>query len=297
VPVGWQNGPAHAGKQESVELALQLRLARTTRAPSVDTGGILELGLKGKVAVVTGGSEGIGAATGLRLALEGAKVAICARRREPLEKVAADIRAKGGEAFAQPTDMSKAAEVERFIRAVADHYGRIDILVNNAGSSIRGPFLEVKDETWQQDLDLKVYGAIRASRLVIPYMKKQGGGRIVNISTVAGKQPGAASGPTSVSRAAGLALTKALSKEYASDNILVNAVCIGKVRSGQHERRIAREKLDPAVYYAKVSEEIPMKRVGEPGEVANVIAFLVSDAASYVTGSSIHLDGGMSGVL
>lgn len=257
----------------------------------------MELGLKGKVAVVTGGSEGIGAATALRLALEGAKVAICARRREPLEKVATDIRAKGGEAFAQPTDMSKAAEVERFIRAVVDHYGRIDILVNNAGSSIRGPFLEVKDETWQQDLDLKVYGAIRASRLVIPYMKKQGGGRIVNISTVAGKQPGPASGPTSVSRAAGLALTKALSKEYAPDNILVNAVCIGKVRSGQHERRIAREKLDPAVYYAKVSEEIPMGRVGEPGEVANVIAFLVSDAASYVTGSSIHLDGGMSGVL
>jgi NAD(P)-dependent dehydrogenase (short-subunit alcohol dehydrogenase family) len=257
----------------------------------------VELGLKGKVAVVTGGSEGIGAATAMRLALEGAKVAICARRREPLEKVASDIRARGGEAFVQPTDMSKAVDVERFIKAVVDCYGRIDILVNNAGSSIRGPFLEVNDETWQQDLELKVYGAIRASRLVIPYMKKQGGGRIVNISTVAGKQPGPASGPTSVSRAAGLALTKALSKEYAADNILVNAVCIGKVRSGQHERRIAREKLDPAAYYAKVSEEVPMGRVGEPEEVANVITFLVSDAASYVTGSSIHLDGGMSGVI
>jgi 3-oxoacyl-[acyl-carrier protein] reductase len=257
----------------------------------------LDLGLKGKVAVVTGGSEGIGAATALRLALEGARVAICARRSEPLEKVVAEIRAAGGTVFAQPTDMSRGADIERFIRAVADHYGRIDILVNNAGSSIRGPFMELKDETWQQDLELKVFGAIRASRLVIPYMKKQGGGRIVNISTVAGKQPGPASGPTSVSRAAGLALTKALSKEYAADNILVNAVCIGKVRSGQHERRIARDKLDPAVYYAKVSEEIPMGRVGEPGEVANVIAFLVSEAATYVTGSSIHLDGGMSGVL
>jgi 3-oxoacyl-[acyl-carrier protein] reductase len=257
----------------------------------------LDLGLKGKVAVVTGGSEGIGAATALRLALEGARVAICARRSEPLEKVAAEIRTAGGAVFAQSTDMSRGTDIERFIRAVADHYGRIDILVNNAGSSIRGPFMELKDETWQQDLELKVFGAIRASRLVIPYMKKQGGGRIVNISTVAGKQPGPASGPTSVSRAAGLALTKALSKEYAADNILVNAVCIGKVRSGQHERRIARDKLDPAVYYAKVSEEIPMGRVGEPGEVANVIAFLVSEAASYVTGSSIHLDGGMSGVL
>jgi NAD(P)-dependent dehydrogenase (short-subunit alcohol dehydrogenase family) len=257
----------------------------------------VELGLKGKVALVTGGSEGIGAATAVRLALEGAKVAICARRREPLDKVVADIRSQGGEAFAHPTDMSEAADVERFVKAVIDHYGRIDILVNNAGSSIRGPFEEVKDETWQQDLELKVFGAIRASRLVIPFMKKQGGGRIVNISTIAGKQPGAASGPTSVSRAAGLALTKALSKEYAADNILVNAVCIGKVKSGQHERRIARDKLVPAEYYARVSEEIPMGRVGEPTEVANVIAFLVSDAASYVTGSSIHLDGGMSGVI
>ena len=257
----------------------------------------MELGLKNKVAVVTGASEGIGKATAVRLALEGAKVAICARRPEPLDKVANDIRSQGGEAFVHPADMSKAADVERFIKAVIERYGRIDILVNNAGTSIRGPFEEVADATWQQDLDLKVFGAIRASRLVIPYMKKQGGGRIVNISTVAGKQPGPASGPTSVSRAAGLALTKALSKEYAAHNILVNAVCIGKVKSGQHERRIARDKISPAEYYGAMAKEIPMGRPGEAMEVANVIAFLVSEAASYVTGSSIHLDGGMSGVI
>ena len=257
----------------------------------------MELGLKGKVAVVTGSSEGIGKATAIRLALEGAKVAICARRAEPLEKVADEIRRQGGAVFAHATDMTKAADIERFMKAVMDHYGRIDILVNNAGSSVRGPFERVDDGTWQQDLDLKLFGAIRASRLVIPHMKKQGGGRIINISTIAGKQPGPASVPTSVSRAAGLALTKAMSKEYAAHNILVNAVCIGKIKSGQHERRIAREKLVPAEYYAKVSEEIPLGRVGEAMEVANVIAFLVSDAASYVTGSSIHLDGGMSGVI
>ncbi len=257
----------------------------------------MELGLKNKVAVVTGASEGIGKATAVRLALEGAKVAICARRSEPLEMVASEIRTQGGEAFPHAADMSKAADVERFIKAVLERYGRIDILVNNAGSSIRGPFEKVEDALWQQDLDLKVFGAIRASRLVVPHMRKQGGGRIVNISTVAGKQPGAASVPTSVSRAAGLALTKAMSKEYAADNILVNAVCIGKVKSGQHERRIAREKISPAEYYAGLSKEIPMGRPGEPMEVANVIAFLVSGAASYVTGSSINLDGGMSGVL
>lgn len=256
----------------------------------------MELGLNGKVAVVTGASEGIGKATAERLAAEGAKVAICARRPEPLKQVADEITARGGEAFAQAADMSSADDAERFIRAVVERYGRIDILVNNAGSSVRGPFEQVEEKLWHQDIELKVFGAIRACRLALPYMKKQGGGRIVNISTVAGKQPDAASGPTSVSRAAGLALTKALSKEFAQHNILVNAVCIGKIRSGQHERRIARDKLVPEEYYAKVSKEIPMGRVGDPGEVANVIAFLVSDAASYVTGTSVNLDGGISGV-
>lgn len=256
----------------------------------------MELGLKNKVAIITGASEGIGKATAERLAAEGAKVAICGRRPDPLKQVADGIAARGGTAFAHPTDMSKAEDIERFIRAAADHYGRIDILVNNAGSSVRGPFEKVDESLWHQDIELKVFGAIRACRLALPYMKKQGGGRIVNISTVAGKQPGPASGPTSVSRAAGLALTKALSKEYAGHNILVNAVCIGKIKSGQHERRIAKENLVAEQYYAKVSEEIPMGRVGDPEEVANVIAFLVSDAASYVTGTSVNLDGGMSGV-
>ena len=134
----------------------------------------MDLGLKGEVAVVTGGSEGIGAATAVRLALEGAKVAICARRREPLDKVAAAIRARSGEVFVQPADMSKPDEIERFVKAVVDRYERIDILVNNAGSSIRGPFLEVKDETWRQDLDLKVFGAIRASRLAVPHLPHAG---------------------------------------------------------------------------------------------------------------------------
>lgn len=257
----------------------------------------MDLGLNGKVAIVTGGSDGIGRATAIRLAQEGARVAICARRPEPLETVANEIRSKGGEVFARSADMSRPEDVERFINAVAAHYGRIDILVNNAGSSIRGPFATVPDESWQQDIELKVFGAIRTCRLAIPYMKKQGGGRIVNISTIGGKQPGPASGPTTVSRAAGLALTKALSKEYAADNILVNAVCIGKIKSGQHERRIARDKLVAADYYAKTSQDIPMGRVGEAEEVANVITFLVSGAASYVTGSSVNLDGGMSGVL
>ena len=257
----------------------------------------MELGLKGKVAVVTGGSDGIGRATALKLAQEGAHVAICARRKEPLDNVAAEIQKFGVQGLAVQADMSKADEIERFMKAVIERFGRVDILVNNAGTSKRGAFLELSDEEWRADLELKVFGAIRCTRLAVPHMKKNGSGRIVNITISSAKQPGAQSYPTSVSRAAGLAITKALSKEFAADNILVNTVCIGKIKSGQHERRYKRDGQTPEQYYAEASKDIPMKRVGEADEVANVIAFLVSDAASYVTGSSINLDGGISGVL
>ncbi len=257
----------------------------------------MDLGLQGKVAVITGGSEGIGRATALKLAQEGAKVAICARRTELLDKTAAEISKTGAEVLAVAADMSKPADIERFMQAAIERFGRLDILVNNAGTSARGKFLEVDDPAWSADLELKLFGAIRCTRIAVPHMKKQGGGRIVNITISSAKQPGAQSMPTSVSRAAGLALTKALSKEFAADNILVNTVCIGKIKSGQHERRIKKEGLDANEYYAKTAKEIPLGRVGEPAEVANVIAFLVSDAASYVTGTSINLDGGISGVL
>jgi NAD(P)-dependent dehydrogenase (short-subunit alcohol dehydrogenase family) len=128
-------------------------------------------------------------------------------------------------------------------------------------------------------------------------MKKQGGGRVINITISGAKQPAAESYPTSISRAAGLAITKALSKEFAPDNILVNTICIGKIKSGQHERRFTKDGISADDYYGKMSKDIPMKRVGEAQEVANVITFLASDAASYVTGTSINLDGGISGVL
>ncbi|MDP1673143.1 MAG: SDR family oxidoreductase [Burkholderiales bacterium] len=257
----------------------------------------MEFGLKGKVAVVTGGTEGIGKATALTLAREGAKVAICARGQPLLDAVAAEITKAGGEVLALSADMSKAADVERFINEVVKRFGGIDILVNNAGTSKRGKFLELTDDEWAADLELKVFGAVRCSRLAIPHMKKRGGGRIINITISGAKQPGAESYPTSVSRAAGLAITKALSKEFAADNILVNTICIGKIKSGQHERRFTKDGISADEYYGKLGKDIPMKRAGEAQEVANVITFLASDAASYVTGTSINLDGGISGVL
>jgi NAD(P)-dependent dehydrogenase (short-subunit alcohol dehydrogenase family) len=257
----------------------------------------MELGLKGKVAVVTGATEGIGKATAVQLAREGAKVAICARRTELVTKTADEIMRAGGDAFGMAADMSKVPDIERFINAVVKHYGRIDILVNNAGTSARGAFLELDDAKWSADLELKLFGAIRCTRLAVPHMRKQGGGRIINITISSAKQPGAGSMPTSVSRAAGLALTKALSKEYAADNILVNTVCIGKIKSGQHERRFTRDGIGAEEYYAKEAKGIPLGRFGEAAEAANVIVFLASNAASYVTGTSVNLDGGTSGVL
>jgi 3-oxoacyl-[acyl-carrier protein] reductase len=257
----------------------------------------VEFGLKGKVAVVTGGTEGIGRATALRLAQEGAKVAICGRRQEMLDKAAAEIKKTGADVLAVAADMSKAADVERFMKSVVERFGRIDILVNNAGTSMRGKFLELQDKAWSDDIELKVFGAIRCTRFAVPHMKKNGGGSILNITISSAKQPGAESYPTSVSRAAGLAITKALSKEYAADNIRVNTVCIGKIKSGQHERRYTREGKKAEDYYRETSKDIPLGRVGEADEVANVITFLVSDAASYVTGTSVNLDGGISGTL
>ena len=257
----------------------------------------MELGLKGKVAIVTGGTEGIGKATALTLAREGAKVAICARGKTLLDATAAEIIKAGGEVLAVSADMSKAADIKRFFDEVVQKFGRIDILVNNAGTSKRGKFLELQDEEWAADLELKVFGAIRCTRLAIPHMKKQGGGRIINLNMVGAKQPGAAMFPTTVSRAAGLALTKGLSKEVAADNILVNAVAVGKIKSAGQEKGAARNKITVEEHYARNSKSIPMGRMGEAEEVANVIAFLASDAASYITGTCIHVDGGVSGVL
>ena len=257
----------------------------------------MDLGLKGKIAVVTGATEGIGKASALLFAREGAKVAICARKQDGIDKTLAEIKQAGGDAFGMAADMSKPEDIDRFMNAVVKQFGAIDILVNNAGTSARGAFLEIADDTWHHDIELKVFGAIRCTRLAVPHMKKRGGGRVVNITISSAKQPGSGSLPTSLSRAAGLALTKALSKEFAADNILVNTVCIGKIKSGQHERRIAKLGIKADDYYTKEGKPIPMGRFGEAEEAANAIVFLCSAPASYITGSSLNLDGGTSGVL
>ncbi len=257
----------------------------------------MDLDMKGKVAAITGGSEGIGRATALRFAELGAKIAICARRAEVLEKTASEVRKFGVEVLAVAADMSRADDIQRFIEQTIGCFGRLDILVNNAGGTGQAPLDEVDDTAWQNDIDIKIMAQVRTARAAIPHMKKQGFGRIINLNMVGAKQPGAGQFPTVVSRAAGLALTKALSKELASYNILVNTVAVGKIKTAAQERRALRSGMSVEEHYAKTGKTIPLGRMGEAVEVANVIAFLASDAASYVTGTCINVDGGLSGVL
>ena len=260
----------------------------------------MDLGLKGKVAIVTGGSEGIGKAAAKRLAGEGANVAICARRADVLEKAAGEIKVDGGgEVMVAAADVTRHDQLKDMFAKVIDTYGHLDILVNNAGTAAGGYFGDVTDEAWHADLDLKLFAAIRCSRLAIPHMKDQGGGRIINVTNLGGKAPGPRSVPTSVSRAAGIALTKAMSKDYAADNILVNTVCIGLIKSGQNERHWEEQRPDLTLdeYYAFRGKAVPLGRVGESEEAGDVIAFLASERASYLTGVAINIDGGTSAMV
>ena len=257
----------------------------------------MNLSLKGKVIAITGGSEGIGGATATRVAELGARLAICARRGEVLEAKAAECKKLGAEVLTVVADAAKAGDMERFVEETVRRFGRIDVIVNNAGGTGQSPFDTVDDKAFAHDIEIKVMAQVRTTRAAMPHMKKQGGGRIINLNMVGAKQPGAAQFPTTVSRAAGLALTKGLSKELAPFNILVNAVAVGKIKSMQQERRAARSGLSVQDHYDKTGKTVPFGRMGESEEVANVIAFLASDAASYVTGTCINVDGGLSGVL
>jgi NAD(P)-dependent dehydrogenase (short-subunit alcohol dehydrogenase family) len=255
---------------------------------------MLDLELTGKVAIVTGGSEGMGRAAAERLAREGAKVTICARRKEILEHAASAIRAAGGDVLPVPADVTRPDDVAAVVRGTVERFGGVDILVNNAGTSAAAAFEKVDDDTWHQDIELKLMAAVRFCRAVLPLMKQRGGGRIVNITTVGGKAPAPRALPTSVTRAAGINLTKSLAHEYAADNICVNTICIGLVKSMQWERRA---KGDVEGYYREVAKRVPLGRVGEATEFADLVAFLVSARAAYITGTAINFDGGMAAVV
>jgi 3-oxoacyl-[acyl-carrier protein] reductase len=257
---------------------------------------MLELGLQGKVAIVTGGSDGLGRATALRLASEGCKVAICARREDHLSAAAAAIAEQtSAEVLACPADVSSASEINTLVDATVDRFGGVDILINNAGTSAAASLEALDDEAWQRDIDLKLMAAVRLCRRVVPIMRERGGGSIVNATIVGGKAPAARSLPTSVTRAAGINLTKSLANEYASAKIRVNTICIGLIKSAQWHRRAGTRPVEEL--YAEMSARVPLGRMGEAEEYADLAAFLVSERAAFITGAAINLDGGMSPVV
>ena len=265
----------------------------------------MDLGLKDKVAIITGGSDGIGKAAALSMAQEGAAVVIVARRPDVLEEAVQDIKAATeGQVLPISADVTNPDSARSIVQSTLDQYGRLDILVNNAGTSMAKPFEDVSQEDWEYDFDLKVWGAVRLIQESIPEMRKVGGGRIINVTNLGGRTPGPASMPTSISRAAGIAITKGLSKDLAKDNILVSTVCIGLIKSGQHQKRYdARIQSEPDLnidaFYDQlaVGRSVPLGRVGEPEEAGDVIAFLASERASYLTGIAVNLDGGASAVV
>ncbi len=261
---------------------------------------MLELNLKDQVALVTGGSEGIGKAIAHKLAAEGCRVAICARRAAVLEAAAEGSRAStGAQVLAVAADVNRAEDLERVVSAAIETCGPVDILVNNAGRSAAHPFEEATEEMWQEDFDLKFWAAVRTVRLVVPHMKAQSRGAIINITHPGGKAPGAASMPTSVSRAAGIAFTKALSRDMAAHRIRVNTVCLTNIKSAQGERawRASGSSLSYEDWCAERGKAIPLGRLGEAREVADLVAFLASERAAFITGTAINIDGGDSATI
>ena len=260
----------------------------------------MEVKLEGRVALVTGGSKGIGLAIATRMAESGADVAMLARRHEVLEAARDRVATVAkGRVHIVACDVSRAEEVEAGFADVVGVLGRVDVVVNNAGTSQHGAFTSITDAVWQADLDLKLFAAIRLTRLAWPHMVERRWGRVINVLNIGAKAPKAGGAPTAVSRAAGMALTKVLAGEGAPHNILANSLHVGLIDSDQWVRRHAQQQANEPyeTFLAGMGKGVPLGRVGTAEEFANVACFLASDLAGYVTGTSINVDGNLSPVM
>lgn len=259
----------------------------------------MDLGLKGKTALVTGGSKGIGRAVAKTLAAEGARVMICSRDAGALKQAATDIeREMGGRVETLPGDLSQRAEVTRVAADALTRLGRLDILVNNAGAIKGGDFLATPDEEWMNGWSLKLLGYIRMAREMLPHMQRQGGGRIINVVGAAARNPATTYMMGGTANAALINFTKALADLGARSKVLVTGVSPGPVKTERWDNLMAQQAKaagqETAVYVEERSREFPLGRIALPEEVADVVCFLASERASYLTGITITVDGGIT---
>lgn len=254
----------------------------------------MDLGLQGKVAIVTGASRGIGKGIALRLAEEGCNVAICARGEEALREAAEEIEAQGVDCLAVDLDVTEKGEPERLVAETAERFGRIDVLVGNVGGNRRGRFEELSDEDWDAIIDLNFKSHIRTSRAAIPHMKEAGGGSICYITSIFGREVGGAGlSIYNSTKSALISLGKIMAQELTPEGIRVNSVAPGSIRfpGGSWDRRV---KEQPEAMKEFVAANLPIGRFGRVEEVADTVAFLVSERASLITGACINVDGGQS---
>lgn len=257
----------------------------------------MDLGLSGKVALVAASSRGLGKAAAMAFAREAAHVVLCSRDEKKLAAAENEIRREAkGEVLAVKTDLMRPEDIRELVEKAIAAFGTVDILVNNAGGPPAGFFTEMSDEQWQKAVSLTLMSSVRLTREVLPYMQKQRWGRIINITSVSVKQPIDELLLSNSLRLAVVGWAKTLSNQVAADNILVNNVCPGWTRTERvleifQNRAQAQDASVEAIEKA-VTATIPMGRLGNPEELANLIVFLGSERASYITGTSIQVDGG-----
>ena len=260
----------------------------------------MDVRLDGRVAIITGASKGLGFAMAKEFSASGANVAILARSPDALDAAVADAqKTASGKVAGFACDVSQADQIEKTFADVVKTFGKVDILINNAGMSRAMPSDKITDEIWQEDLDLKLFAAIRLSRLCWPGMKDRKWGRIINVLNSGAKAPRANGAPTAVSRAAGMALMKVLANEGAPHGILVNGMLVGQIVSDQIARRYESERPNMTFeeFVAKAGAGIPVGRMGKAEEFAAMACLLCSDLGGFTTGTAINMDGGATPVV
>jgi 3-oxoacyl-[acyl-carrier protein] reductase len=256
----------------------------------------MDLGLRGKVAIVGGASRGIGFAIARLLAAEGADVAMVARKAEPLAQAVAQVAGQnGGRAFAVAADIRSAADCERIVASATEHFERLDILVNNDGAPPLGLLSEFDDVAWQRAIEQNLMSVVRLSRHALPHLSAAGAGRIVNIAALSVLQPAPKFGLSVATWAAVIGYAKTLSLEVAAEKITVNTICPGRIATGRLEKVFGSGAGAPALddqALAEMARSIPLGRLGTPDEIAGLVAFLASPWGAYITGATFHVDGG-----